>query len=256
MGHAVFATVLIAIGLQGLITGEFTTVWQPVPSSMAGREALAYCCALLSLAAGVGLLWHRTAPSAARVLLTSLVGWLVAWRVRPLFAAPLLESSWSLADTTVMIAGTSVLFAWFATDWDERHLGFATGHKGVRIARVLYGLGLIPFGYAHFANISGTATLVPSWLPWHVGWAYFTGSTFILASIAILVGRFGAVAAALSTVQIGLFALLVWIPILATGPRRAFQWMEFATTLALMAAGWVVADSYSRTAPVISPSRM
>jgi uncharacterized membrane protein len=247
-GHAVFAALMIGLGIQGLITGEFTTVWQPVPRGLPGREVLAYFCAMLSLASGAGLLWRRTAALAARVLLGFLVLWLLVWRVRPLFLASLIEGSWSFADTLVMAAGTWVLFAWFATDWDRRSLGFATGEKGVRIARVLYGLGLIPFGYAHFANVKGTAGLVPGWLPWHLGWAYFTGGTFIVAGVAILVGRLARLAAALSALQMGLFGLLVWVPILAEGSTNAFQWMEFATTLALTAAGWVVADSYCGTA--------
>jgi len=246
-GHAVFAALMIGIGIQGLITGEFTTVWQPVPKGVPAREVLVYLSALLSLASGIGLLWRRTAGLAARVLLASLVLWLLVWRVRALFLASFLEGSWSFADTTVMAAGAWVLFAWFATDWDRQHLGFATGDKGARIARVLYGVGLIPFGYAHFANVKGTAGLVPGWLPWHVGWAYFTGGTFIAAGIAILIGRFARLAAALSALQMGLFGLLVWVPILAAGSTNAFQWMEFATTLALTAAGWVVADSYRGT---------
>jgi uncharacterized membrane protein len=243
-GHAVFAALMIGIGIQGLITGEFTTVWQPVPKGVPAREVLAYLSALLSLASGIGLLWRRTAGLAARVLLVSLVLWLLVWRVRVLFLASLLESSWSFADTTVMAAGAWVLFAWFATEGDRRRLGFATGDKGARIARVLYALGLIPFGYAHFANVKATAGLVPGWLPWHVGWAYFTGGTFIAAGIAMLIGRFARLAAVLSALQMGLFGLLVWVPILAAGSTNAFQWMEFATTLALTAAGWVVADSY------------
>jgi len=208
------------------MTGEFTTVWQPIPKGVAAREALAYLCALVSLGSGVGLLWRRTAGHAARVLLGSLVLWLLAWRVRAVFVTSLLQGSWSLADAMVMTAGTWVLSAWFATDWDRQHLGVATGEKGVRIARVLYGLGLIPFGYAHFANLQGTAALVPGWLPWHLGWAYFTGGAFIAAGVAILIGVLGRQAATLSALQMGLFAVLVWLPRLA--------------------AGWVVADSYSR----------
>ena len=53
-GHAVSAALMIGIGIQGLITGEFTTVWQPVPKGAPAREVLVYLCALLSLASGIG----------------------------------------------------------------------------------------------------------------------------------------------------------------------------------------------------------
>jgi len=243
-GHAVFAAVMIALGIQGLIKGDFTAVWQPVPKGVPAREVLIYLCASVSLASGAGLLWRRTAGLAARVLLASLVLWFLLWRVRALFLAPLIESTWSCGATLVMAAGAWVLFATFATDWDRRRLSFAVGDRGVRIARALYGLGLLPFGYAHFANVKGTAALVPGWLPWHVAWAYLTGGTFVVAGVAILVGVYTRLAATLSALQMGMFALLVWVPILAAGDVNAFQWGEFATTLALTASGWVVADSY------------
>ncbi len=246
-GHALFAALMVGLGIQGLIKGDFTAVWQPVPKSVPARELLAYVCALLALTSGIGLLWRRTAGLAARLLLGTLVVWLLVWRVRALFIASLLQGSWSLADTMALAAAAWVLFAWFATDWDRQHLGFATGDRGLRIARRLYGLALIPFGYAHFANVKGTAGLVPPWLPWHVGWAYFTGGTFVAAGVAILVGWCARLAAALSALQMGLFGLLVWVPILTAGSGKAFQWMEFATTLALTTAGWVVADSYRGT---------
>ncbi len=243
-GHAAFAVTMIALGIQGLIRGDFTAVWQPIPKGVPAREVLVYLCASISLASGIGLLWQGAAATAARVLLSSLVVWLVLWRVRAVFRAPLLEGTWSCGETMVMAAGAWILFAAFATDGDRRRLAFATGDKGVRIARVLYGLGLIPFGYAHFANVIGTAALVPGWLPWHLGWAYFTGSTFIGASLAILFGICPRLAAALSVLQMGMFALLIWMPILAAGNVNPFQRGELEITLALTAAGWVVADSY------------
>jgi uncharacterized membrane protein len=246
-GHAVFAVIMIALGIQGLTKGDFTAVWQPVPDGAPAREVLVYLCASVSLASGIGLLWRRVASLASRVLLALLVLWFLLWRVRGLFLASLIEGTWSCGATMVMAAGAWVLFAAFATDWDRQHFGFATCEKGVRIARVLYGLGLIPFGYAHFANLKGTASLVPGWLPWHVAWAYFTGGTFIAAGVAILIGVYPRLAAALSALQMGMFALLVWVPRVAAGSLNAFQRGEVATTLALTAAGWVVADSYRGT---------
>jgi len=246
-GHAVFAAVMIALGIEGLIKGEFTVVWQPVPAGAPVREALVYLCASISLASGIGLLWRRTAALAARVLLAALIVWFLLWRVRGLFQLTLVDGTWSCGETMAMIAGAWVLYAAFAGDWERKRLGFATGEKGVRIARVFYGLALIPFGYAHFAYLQHTADMVPKWLPWHFGWAYFTGATFIAASLAVPFGVFGRLAAALSALQMGLFGLLVWVPVLAAGHVSAFDQDEVATTVALTAAGWVVADSYRGT---------
>ena len=246
-GHASFAVIMIALGLQGFIKGDFTAVWQAVPNGVPAREVLIYLCASISLASGIGLLWRRTANLAAGVLLAFFMLWLLTWKVRALFVLPLVDGAWSCGESLAMMAAAWVLYAALATAWERQHLGFVTGEKGMRVARVLYGLALIPFGYAHFGYLKHTADMVPGWLPGHYAWAYFTGATFFAASLAILFGVFAWLAAALSTLQMGLFGLLVWVPILAGGHPSAFQQAEVATTLALTAAGWVVADSYRST---------
>ena len=242
-GHAAFAVTMIGLGVLGLLKSDFTVVWQPVPKGVPAREALAYLCAFVSLASGVGLLWRRTAPLAAGALLLTFIVWFLLWRIRPLFNANLIESTWSCGETLVLISAAWVLFASFAA----KRLSFVTSGKGLRIARTLYGLGLIPFGYAHFANVKGTTVLIPGWLPWHVFCAYLTGVTFIAAGVAVIVGVFARLAASLSALQMGMFALVVWVPIVARGNIGAFQWGEFVTTLVLTAAAWVVADSYRGT---------
>jgi uncharacterized membrane protein len=229
-GHAVFAATLIAIGILGLVKSDFAPIWQPVPKTFPAREVLAYLCAVVALACGAGLLWQRTATIAARVLLAYLIIWLLLIKARFIVASPASAVSYETnGETAVLVAAALALSA--------------IGAHGMRIARVIYALSMIAFGVAHFAYVKLTASLVPQWLPSQVGWAYFTGCTYIAAGLAMLVGFYAGLAAALSAIQVGLFTLLVWVPVVVANPN-ATQWSEFVVSWAITAAAWVVADSY------------
>lgn len=249
VGHLLFALTMIALGILGLIQGHFTAVWDPVPKGTPAREVLVYLCALISLVSGIGLLLVRTASAAARLLLAYLLIWFLLFRLPVIFHAPFVPVTWEgCGETVVVIAAAWVLYAWFATDMDKRHLGFAVKENGVRLARVLYGLAMIAFGVAHLAYVKDTASLVPAWLPGHVVWVYITGFAYIAAGLAILIGIWARLAATLSTLQMGLFTLLVWVPIVAAGATDPSQWSETLVSWALTVSGWVMMDSYRAAA--------
>ena len=245
--HATFAVTMIGLGTVGLVRPDFAPVWNPVSTTVPARELLLYLGAFISLTCGIGLLVPRVAVLAARVLLATLLLWLVLLRLPNFLHAPAFEACWSVFPLALMLAAAWVRYVWLAADWDRVHLSFISGNNGLRIARVLYGLSLIFFGTAHFIDLKDTVSLIPNWLPGHLFWAYFTGCTFVAAGVAVLIGFRARLAAALSALQISLFLLLVWIPIVAAGSKNSFQWSESILTAALAAGAWVVADSYRGT---------
>lgn len=245
VGHGVFAAALVAVGVTGLIKSEYAAIWDGVPKAFPGRELLPYLCSLVAIGCGLGLLWPRSAPVASRVLLAYLLAWTIAFKVRFIILAPLQEGSYqTTGENAVSVAAAWVLYTWFATDWDRREVAPATGETGLRIARVFYGFAMIAFGLSHFAYLQLTAPLIPHWLLWPVFWAYFTGTAYLAAGAAVLTGVWARLAAVLSTVQMGSFLFLVWLPIVLAGKMTDFNWGEIVVNLVLVAGGWVVADSY------------
>ncbi|HEY2051626.1 MAG TPA: hypothetical protein VGH03_19980 [Caulobacteraceae bacterium] len=229
-GQVVFAVVLIAIGLLGFVHPDFVGVWQPIPRRWSAHEAIALACAVISLGAGLGLSWRRTAAQAAGVLAVWLVFWMLAVKMGAVLVARGAVAAWDGAgETAVLIAAAWALFA---------------GERGAGFARGLYAVTMIVFGVAHLAYVTFTGSLVPAWLPSHAAWVYFTGFAYIASGAAMLVGVAPRLAAALSALQMGLFTLLVWVPVAASGRAGAADWSETTVSLALTAAGWVIADTY------------
>lgn len=243
-GHAAFAATLVALGVLGLTQGNFAPIWDSVPKALPGREALVYLCALISLACGLGLFWQRTAAAATGVLFAYLSLWLLTFKVRYIFLAPLVEGTYqSCGETAVMTAAAWILYARFAAV-DRQRPGFAVGDNGVRLAYVLYGLALIAFGLSHFVYFNLTAPLVPAWLPAHPFWVYLSGAAYAAAGLGVIFNVCARLAATLSAVEMGILTLFVWVPIVAGGSKDPSQWSETVLSWALTTGAWVVADSY------------
>jgi uncharacterized membrane protein len=242
--HLFFALVLIGWGILGLVKGDFAAGWLPVPESMPAREVLVYLTAFVCIGCGAGLLFRQTATLAGRLLFVWFVLWLMFLRVPWMFIEFSVGTWWSASSTALMTGATWILYISLADDTDRQHFGFRVDNTGLRIARMLFGLGLIPIGLAHFIYLDATAPLVPAWMLWPVFWSYFTGAAFMAAGLATITGIFARLATWLVTLQIALLTLLVWIPRMYAGTMNAFQWGEVVVSVVLTACALVVADSY------------
>ena len=101
------------------------------------------------LLGGAGLLFGATAKWSARVLFPYLIVWAFL-KVPALFVAPQIEGVWlGFGELAMLLAGGWTLFAALAEVPEGSLLSFATGERGVRIARIFFAVAVFPVGLAH-----------------------------------------------------------------------------------------------------------
>lgn len=245
--RAAFAPGLIGLGILSLVYGDFALQWQPVPAWVPARTPLAYLSGALMVAMGVGLLSSRLIALSSRVLFVYLVLWFALTKLPGVLAAPLVEARWLGAGEIAVLASAGVvLLAFFGRAEDSPVLRLVTGERGLRLARYVMGVALIPIGLSHFVYPVQTISFVPAWLPFRPAWAYLGGSGHIAAGIGVLLGIVPRLAALLEAGMIGVFTVLVWLPAVVAAPTNRLQWTGMTMSWLIGAGVYVVAVSLGR----------
>ncbi|HMK22470.1 MAG TPA: hypothetical protein VK466_09065 [Terriglobales bacterium] len=238
-----FAVAMIALGILAVIYGDFALVWQPVAAWVPGRTALAYSSGVLMICGGAGLLFRRTAAASIRILFPYIVVWFLL-KVPAVLVAPQVETVWlGIGELGILLTGGWVLFAKRAELPAGSPLAWLTNDRAIYVTQKVFGAALIPIGLSHLVYVKATADFVPGWLPYRVGWAYFTGAAQIAAGVGVLFGIFPRLAAMAEAAMIGLFTLLVWAPAIAAAPKARLPWTAFFISWVFGASAWVVAQS-------------
>jgi uncharacterized membrane protein len=241
---------LIAIGTLSVIYKDFAYSWQAVPA-FPGRGTAAVICGLFTIALSIALLFRRTAPIAARVLLPFLFLWL-CFKIPAILAAPLIEGVWiGVGELGMLLAGGLVLFARLSGLEASPFFRNLTGDRGVRIAQILFGLAVLPVGLSHILYLQITASLIPTWLPFRPALGVITGIGQILCGLAILFAFYARIAALIETAMLTLFAFLVWGPdtwfaapkMPGTPPGIRFPLTAFLITWVIGAAALLIANN-------------
>jgi uncharacterized membrane protein YphA (DoxX/SURF4 family) len=239
-GQSLIAIAAASLAAFSLIYGDFGPGGLFLPTWIPGLQACIAATALLLLAAGGALCFRRTAPAGALVI----AAYEAVWTVLPLpqvLSDPLSLGAWyPVCEGLSALVGAWILYALLQS---------APGKSSVRVAQILFGLTCVFYGWSHFVYAAYTASMVPTWLPGSMGWAYLTGAGHIAAGIGIALGILPRLAATLETIMMSLFGLLVWAPTFfertppqwATPPQN--QWSELVVNLVLVASAYMVAIS-------------
>jgi uncharacterized membrane protein YphA (DoxX/SURF4 family) len=130
---------------------------------------------------------------------------------------------WSyLAFGVVLAIGLATIF--LRGNWQK-----ARGlDKLILFGPLFYAAPLGAFGTEHFTLARVIASIVPSWVPWHLFWAYFVGACFIAAALSLVTGIQARLAASLLALTFFLFVVLMDVPAWAHNPHN-----QIGLTLAL-----------------------
>ncbi len=244
LGHLLFAVGMAGIGVLSLISGDFAYTWQPVPPGLPWREVFARGSGIFLLVSGGGMLIRRVAAPFACIMTVYLLSWILLLQGPRVAAAPANVGAWlGVSENLVLMCGAWVLFALLAGEEKPGPIPWVCGSGGKRVARFLFGASCLVLGLSHFVYTEATASMVPGWLPAHVGFAYLTGTGHFAAGMGILLGVIPRLAATLEAIMISLFVLLIHLPGVISLPSGRLQWTMLFVASALAGASWAIASS-------------
>jgi hypothetical protein len=227
LGRHVFGAAALAFGLITLAWHDYNGWHLP--------RYIVYPAAAAEIFGGAAIQFRRTAKTGAAVL--GAVYLVFALLCMPqIFAKPQIYNSWgNLFEQFSLVTGAAIVYARLSSPWSRETLN--------RIGGILLGICAASFALEQAIYLAATASLVPKWLPpTQMFWAVTTTVLFTLAAVALLTNRMALLATRLLTMMLVIFGLLVWIPLLLSGPHNPTNWSETAETFAIAGAAWILAD--------------
>ena len=237
----------VLTGILDIAWGTFDASHQPIKAlgkNLPGQHILAYVAGLWLVAAGLAILWRRSAKlgaaASAIAYLIFATFWLFrysagihafGWRIDVLIGI-----SFGLAQQLMLVAPAAIVYASTASP------DSLLQKRAAVAARWMLGLPPVIFGLFHLTSIRVFASIVPHWMSFGYFWAVLTGIAFFLAGSAICLGIMDVPAARLLALMLLLFEGFVEIPPIFIRTHNQATWGATVYNLAAIGACWIFAE--------------
>ena len=118
--------------------------------------------------------------------------------------------------------------------------------KIVVLSNLCFALALAAFGAEHLAAAKFIQMGVPSYVPWHLFWAYFVGVALLAASLSIATKIEVRWSGLLFGIMLFLFVAMLHIPRVYANPRDRIAWVVAVRDMSFAAGGWILAAGAMR----------
>ena len=234
-------------GILDIAWGDFDASHQPVQAlgkNLPGQHLLAYVTGVCLVAAGLAILWRRSARIGAAASAIAYLIFAALWLARysagihtfGLRIEVLFGVTFGLAQQLMLVAPAAIVYASTASP------DSLLQRRAAITARWMLGLPPVIFGLFHLIGLRVFATIVPQWMSFGYFWAALTGIAFFLAGIAICAGIMDVLAARLLGLMLLLFEGLVEIPPIFIRLHNQATWGAAVYNVTAIGACWIFAE--------------
>jgi hypothetical protein len=246
----------VLTGILNIVWGDFDASHQPIKAlgvGLAGRHILAYFAGVWLLAAGIAILWRRSAKIGAAASGVAYLVFAALWLAR--YYAGIHALGWridvilgvtfGLAQQLMLVAPAAIVYV-FTVSPDS-----LLEKRAAIAARWMLGLPPVIFGLFHLIGLRVFASIVPQWMSFGYFWAALTGIAFFLAGCAICSGIMDVMAARLLALMLLLFEGFVEIPPIFVRLHNEAAWGAAVYNLVAIGACWIFAEFQKNRADVV-----
>lgn len=244
-----FAVAIASIAGLSLAYGDFAPNGTKLTDWFSDGEVWSYGSSGILLAASAGLCFSPTLAPSAWTIGIYFCAWAVTGAIRAATQPFHVVSWYDVFEALAGVVATWILFGLSRGGARGSRTDSVATVRSMRAARILFGLACIEFGLGHFVYPDYTASMVPSWLPNRLGFAYLTGFAHVAAGMGLIADMLPRLAITLEAIMMSLFGLMVWLPSLFMHPAPTWaipphkQWSEIVVNLVLATSAWIVAAS-------------
>jgi hypothetical protein len=246
----------VLTGILDIVWGAFDASHQPIKAlgiNLPSQHILAYVAGIWLVAAGLAILWRRSArigaAASAIAYLIFAAFWLfryyagihaLGWRIDVLLGV-----TFGLAQQLMLVAPAAIIYASTASPDSPLQ------KRAAIAARWMLGLPPVIFGLFHLVGLRVFATIVPHWMSFGYFWAALTGIAFLLAGCAICSGIMDVWAARLLALMLLLFEGFVEIPPIFVRLHNQATWGAAVYNLTAIGACWIFAEFLTNPAALM-----
>jgi putative oxidoreductase len=161
---------------------------------------------------------------------------------------PILAVFLEFSRTVFSMCGAGILLVVIAL-WASRNV--VTRARGldkvVALSNLCFAAPLAVFGALHLSAARGLMTMVPSYMPWPLFWAYFFGFALLAASLSIATKVQVRWSGLLFGIAMFCFVGMMDIPGVLADTKNRFSWILAIREMAFGCGGWILAGSALRS---------